>query len=211
MESQRGALNEKLYRDSDHFQQLSFNDVGESYSGLSGKSADDFGSGFPYVPYTNIFSNDVVDENHFEYVEIGNDESQNMVRYGDLLMTLSSETPEEVGVGSVYLGNEENLFLNSFAFGIHIKRDDLIYPPYMAYLVSTRKFRKFILPFAQGSTRYNLQKSDFMKAKYSFPKIERQKEICALLNAYSMKIENETKYLALLIIQKQCLLKQMFI
>ena len=35
VESQRSALNEKLYRDSDHFQQLSFNDVGECYSGLS--------------------------------------------------------------------------------------------------------------------------------------------------------------------------------
>ena len=92
VESLRSALNEMLYRDSDTFQELSFNDVGESYSGLSCKSSDDFGSGYPFIPYTNIFANNVIDENQLEYVQIREDESQNIVCYGDLLMTLSSET-----------------------------------------------------------------------------------------------------------------------
>ena len=132
-----------LYRNSDTFQELSFNDVGECYSGLSGKSSDDFGSGYPFIPYTNIFANDVIDEKQFEYVQIREDESQNIVCYGDLLMTLSSETPEEVGIGSVYLGNVSLLYLNSFAFGIHITRTDLVYPPYLSWLASTKSFRKF--------------------------------------------------------------------
>lgn len=207
----RSALNEMLYRDSETFQELSFNDVGESYSGLSSKSSDDFGSGYPYIPYTNIFANDVIDENQFEYVQIREDESQNIVCYGDLLMTLSSETPEEVGIGSVYLGNESPLYLNSFAFGIHITRTDLVYPPYLSWLASTKSFRKFILPFAQGSTRYNLQKTDFMKAKYRFPTLERQKTIYELLSRYSSKITNEENILEVYLIQKQGLVEQMFI
>lgn len=205
------ALNEMLYRNSDTFQELSFNDVGECYSGLSGKSSDDFGSGYPFIPYTNIFANDVIDEKQFEYVQIREDESQNIVCYGDLLMTLSSETPEEVGIGSVYLGNVSLLYLNSFAFGIHITRTDLVYPPYLSWLASTKSFRKFILPFAQGSTRYNLQKTDFMKAKYRFPTLERQKTIYELLSRYSSKITNEENILELYLIQKQGLVGQMFI
>ena len=211
LKSLRSALSESLYCDCDSLQDVSFNDVGECYSGLSGKSSEDFGSGYPFVPYTNIFANDVIDENQFEYVQIRENEAQNTVHYGDLLMTLSSETPEEVGIGSVYLGSESHLYLNSFAFGIHITRTDLVYPPYLSWLVSTKSFRKFILPFAQGSTRYNLQKTDFMKAKYRFPTLERQKTIYKLLSSYSSKIDNEEKILDLYQFQKQGLLEQMFI
>ena len=207
----RSALSESLYCECDSFQELSFNEVGECYSGLSGKSGEDFGSGYPYIPYTNIFANDVIDENQFEYVQVREDESQNTVHYGDLLMTLSSETPEEVGIGSVYLGSESHLYLNSFAFGIHITRTDLVFPPYLSWIVSTKSFRKFILPFAQGSTRYNLQKTDFMKAKYRFPTLERQKIISKILSSYSLKIANEEKTLDQYKIQKQGLLEQMFI
>ena len=44
---------------------------------------------------------------------IRDNEKQNVVEYGDVLFTLSSETPEEVGIGSVYLGKEK-VYLNSF-------------------------------------------------------------------------------------------------
>ena len=207
----RGALNESLYCCCESYQELSFNDVGVSYSGLSGKSGNDFGSGYPFIPYTNIFTNNIIDEGQLEYVQVREDESQNSVCFGDLLMTLSSETPEEVGIGAVYLGHESPLYLNSFAFGIHITRTDLVYPPYLSWLVSTKSFRKFILPYAQGSTRYNLQKTDFMKAKYRFPTLGRQKAISVLLSGYSSKIENEERVLNKYTALKQGLIEQLFI
>ena len=207
----RGALNESLYCCCESYQELSFNDVGVSYSGLSGKSGNDFGSGYPFIPYTNIFTNNIIDEGQLEYVQVREDESQNSVCFGDLLMTLSSETPEEVGIGAVYLAHESPLYLNSFAFGIHITRTDLVYPPYLSWLVSTKRFRKFILPYAQGSTRYNLQKTDFLKAKYRFPPLGRQKAISVLLSGYSSKIENEERVLNKYTALKQGLIEQLFI
>ena len=207
----RGALNESLYCCCESYQELSFNDVGVSYSGLSGKSGNDFGSGYPFIPYTNIFTNNIIDEGQLEYVQVSEDESQNSVCFGDLLMTLSSETPEEVGIGAVYLGHKSPLYLNSFAFGIHITRTDLVYPPYLSWLVSTKSFRKFILPYAQGSTRYNLQKTDFMKAKYRFPTLGRQKAVSVLLSGYSSKIENEERVLNKYTALKQGLIEQLFI
>lgn len=140
--------------------ETSFADLGVSYSGLSGKTATDFGSGKPFITYLNVYSNNVIEETSYQYVRMGENEKQNIVRYGDVLFTLSSETPEEVGIGSVYLGNQE-VYLNSFCFGVHITNIQKVFSPYLSYYISTTQFRKFIYPFAQGSTRFNLCKADF--------------------------------------------------
>ena len=149
------GLNDFLYTQYGGEVLTSFAELGTSYSGLSGKSAQDFGSGKPFITYLNVYSNNVIKENDFQYVAIKDDEKQNVVKYGDVLLTLSSETPEEVGVGSVYLGKEK-VYLNSFCFGIHITNTEVAFPPYLSYYVSLTAFRKFIYPYAQGSTRFNL-------------------------------------------------------
>ena len=115
------GLNDSLYAQYGSEVLTSFANLGNSYSGLSGKSAQDFGSGKPFITYLNVYSNNVINENDFQYVTIKKGEKQNVVEYGDVLFTLSSETPEEVGIGSVYLGKEK-VYLNSFCFGIHITR-----------------------------------------------------------------------------------------
>lgn len=74
----------------------SFAELGTSYSGLSGKSAHDFGSGKPFITYLNVYSNNVINEKGFQYVTIKDGEKQNVVECGDVLFTLSSETPEGV-------------------------------------------------------------------------------------------------------------------
>ena len=151
-----------------------------------------------------------MNENGFQYVRIGDGEKQNVVKYGDVLFTLSSETPDEVGVGSVYLGKDE-VYLNSFCFGIHIENEQLAYSPYLSYYVSSTPFRKFIYPFAQGSTRFNLCKADFEKARIKMPSLENQKRIYFILDHISSKVETETKLLDLFRLQKQYLIRQMFI
>ena len=189
----------------------SFEELGTSYSGLSGKSGDDFGKGKPYITYLNIYSNSIVNEEQVDYVIIGDNEKQNTLLYGDLLFTLSSETPDEVGIGAVYLGESDKYYLNSFCFGLHMTAASKVYSPYLAYLVSNSIFRKFIYPLAQGSTRFNLHKNDFMKKKFLLPTFENQKEIARTLNALSSKVETERKLLLNYQEQRQYLLGAMFI
>ena len=157
-----------------------------------------------------MYSNNVINEKDFQFVEIKKDEKQNVVEYGDVLFTLSSETPEEVGIGTVYLGNEE-VYLNSFCFGIHITNKQLAYPPYLAYYVSSSSFRKFIYPFAQGSTRFNLCKTDFEKAEITLPALSNQKRFYTILSSITKKIKTEKALLEEYTYQKQYLLRQMFI
>ena len=158
----------------------------------------------------NVYSNNVVNENDYQYVRIGEGEKQNVVQYGDVLFTLSSETPEEVGIGTVYLGHDE-VYLNSFCFGIHIVNEKQAYPPYLSYYVSSTPFRKFIYPFAQGSTRFNLCKADFERASITLPSLDNQKRIYSVLNSITMKISIEKAMLEQYVTQKQHLLRQMFI
>ena len=72
-----------------------FSDLGEAYSGLSGKGGDDFGYGEPFITYMNVYQNTYISEKDYELVQIAPNEKQNSVQYGDALFTLSSETPEE--------------------------------------------------------------------------------------------------------------------
>lgn len=190
---------------------LSFSDFGQSYSGLSGKSAEDFGEGYPFITYMNVYQNQIIDSTDVGLVKINETEQQSVVHYGDILLTLSSETPEEVGMGAVYLGETYPLYLNSFCFGIHITDEAKIYPPFLAYYVSSQSFRKAVYPLAQGSTRFNLQKSDFMKKHFSFPMIEKQRKIYSILKAYSDKLIIEKLIMRLLCKQKCYLLRQLFI
>ena len=204
------GLNDSLYTQHGGEVLTSFANLGTSYSGLSGKSAQDFGSGKPFITYLNVYSNNVINENDFQYVAIKDGEKQNVVEYGDILFTLSSETPEEVGIGSVYLGKEK-VYLNSFCFGIHITNTEVAFPPYLSYYVSLTAFRKFIYPYAQGSTRFNLCKADFEKASIKLPTLENQKRIYSILSHIDNKIITERQMLDLYNSQKQYLLRQMFI
>ena len=205
------AMCDTLIESDQHKVELAFSDFGKSYSGLSGKSAGDFGEGCPYITYMNVYQNQIIDTTNIGLVKINGTEQQSVVHYGDILFTLSSETAEEVGMGAVYLGDTYPLYLNSFCFGIHIIDENKIFPPFLAFYVSTRSFRKVVFPLAQGSTRFNLQKNDFMKKGFSFPTVERQRNIYSALKTYSDKLSVEKSLANLLCKQKNHLLSQLFI
>ena len=57
------GLNDSLYERYGYGIRTSFAELGYSYSGLSGKSAEDFGTGKPFITYLNVYSNNVVNEN----------------------------------------------------------------------------------------------------------------------------------------------------
>ncbi len=82
------GLNNHLYQQYGNEIETSFADLGVSYSGLSGKTATDFGSGKPFITYLNVYSNNVIEETSYQYVRMGENEKQNIVRYGDVLFTL---------------------------------------------------------------------------------------------------------------------------
>ena len=159
---------------SDAWEQRKLEEVGETYTGLSGKSKDDFGHGSgKFITYMNVFSNPVASPNMTEAIEI--DDSQNKVRFGDVLFTTSSETPDEVGMSSVWLENAENTYLNSFCFGYRPTAE--FNPYYLAYMLRSSSMRKKITFLAQGISRYNISKNKMMDIEMPIPSIDEQKKI----------------------------------
>lgn len=159
---------------AEDWEQRKLGEVGKTYSGLSGKTKDDFGHGeAKFVTYMNVFSNSVCLPNMTEAVEI--DDKQNKVLFGDVLFTTSSETPEEVGMSSVWLENAENIYLNSFCFGYRPTKE--FNPYYLAYMLRSPSIREKITFLAQGISRYNISKNKMMDIGIPIPSIVEQKQI----------------------------------
>lgn len=156
--------------------------IGMTYSGLSGKGKNDFGHGdAKYITFLNVLNNVQIDCSRFEKVEIREGENQNKVHKGDLLFNTSSETPEEVAMCAVMGEEFDNLYLNSFCFGFRLVVPD-VDPLFLAYQMRSPYGRSLMSFIAQGATRYNLPKKEFVKTEIIIPKdIEEQRQIASFL------------------------------
>lgn len=195
---------------SEPWKKVKLGDIGDTYNGLSGKNKDDFEYGnAQFIPYTNVFSNERIDTNNLGCVQIKPNEQQNTVKYGDIFFTVSSETPDEVGMASVLLEHLDNTYLNSFCFGYRLNNFSTLNPFFAAYLFRTEHFRNYMSVLAQGSTRFNISKKEVMKLKIDLPTIEEQTAIAEVLTAADREIELAKEKLERLRRQKRGLMQQL--
>ena len=193
---------------TDPWEQRKLGKVGITYSGLHGKTKDDFGHGDAFfVPYTNVFDNPVTDQGRLEHVEV--DSSQAEVKHGDVFFTVSSETPEEVGMSSIWLGNIRNVYLNSFCFGY--RQDGSFDSLYLAYVLRSQSVRKQIELLAQGISRFNISKNKVMNVEVPKPSLGEQRRIGAFLDRLDSLITLHQRKLELLRNIKKSMLDKMFV
>lgn len=153
--------------------------MGSTFTGLSGKNKNDFGHGkAKFVTYMNVFTNSIANLEMTDNIEIDN--KQNEVKYGDAFFTTSSETPDEVGMSSVWLGNKQNIYLNSFCFGFRpsVKINEY----YLAYMLRSDCVRKKITYLAQGISRYNISKNKMMNIEIPLTNYLEQQKIGTLFS-----------------------------
>lgn len=192
------------------WKKIKLGEMGNTYNGLSGKNKDDFEQGnAKFIPYINVFSNEKIDVNNLQCVKINPEDQQNMVKYGDIFFTVSSETPDEVGMASVLLEHLDNTYLNSFCFGYRLKDFSTLSPFFAAYLFRTEHFRHYMNILAQGSTRFNLSKKEVMKLRINIPVIKEQITIYKVLNTADREIELAQQKLDILRQQKRGLMQQL--
>lgn len=186
-------------------------EVGKTYGGLSGKSKENFGIGKPYIQYKQIFDNSKIDILKYELVDIKENENQNKVQFGDVFFTISSETPEEIGMSSVLLDDVQELYLNSFCFGFRVNSLKEVNPYFSRYLFRNDIFREEIIKLAQGSTRYNMSKVQFIKIKIQIPSLSEQIKIANFLSSIDERIHNSQLSIIHLEKWKKGLLQKMFV
>ena len=168
---------------TDPWEQRKLGEMGQTYTGLSGKTKDDFGHGQArFVTYMNVYSNPISNPEMTEPIEI--DPKQNEVEVGDVFFTTSSETPEEVGMSSILLEKRGKTYLNSFCFGF--RPSEKIDRYYLAYMLRSESARAKITLLAQGISRYNISKNKVMEIAVSLPSLDEQK----MIGQYFSQLDN---------------------
>ncbi|WP_073398550.1 restriction endonuclease subunit S [Bacteroides luti] len=196
--------------DFPEWEEKSLGGIGETFNGLSGKTKEDFGLGKPYIQYKQIFDDSKIDISRFGFVDIGDNENQNRVQFGDVFFTISSETPNEIGTASVLLDKVDDLYLNSFCFGYRASSLEILNPYFSRYLFRNELFRNEIVKLAQGSTRYNMSKTQLLRICVSIPSLPEQTKIANFLSAIDEKINHCSKQIERMEEWKKGLLQQMF-
>lgn len=165
------------------WEEKTLGDEGKFYGGLSGKTKEDFETGDAhFVTYMNVYKNAFASQDMMGCVNVGANERQNRVLYGDLLFTQSSETVEEVGLSSVYLHDDEP-YLNSFCMGYRFNSLEDVSPEFIGYCMRSGGVRKSIMLVGQGISRINLGAKRLETVSYRLPSLPEQRKIADLLSA----------------------------
>ena len=191
------------YKDSDiewigeipeHWEVKRLKNIGNLFSGLSGKSGADFSpeaksNTKPFINFTNVANNKYIVSDNFGYVAISEDEKQNLVKKGDLLFLMSSENQEEVGKSSLLNDDFGELYLNSFCKGFRISSME-IYPNFLNYLLNSSTLSKLVSLEGRGFTRINLRMEGIENLPVFYPRYEEQTAIANYLDHKTTQIDS---------------------
>ena len=155
--------------------------------GLSAKATKE-NVGIPMLRMNNIYRSFLVTED-LKYIPNSDGISNYFLKKGDLLFNGSSETPEEVGMCSVLLKEFPELYLNSFCFGFRLKKELKNDALFLSYYFRSKQGRKLFYSLAQGATRYNLSKSNFLQLEIHLPEPDEQKAIAVIFSDMDSEIE----------------------
>ena len=162
-------------------------------SGLS-KPASEFGSGFPFVTFKDVFDNYFLPETLGSLVRSSEMERELCdVRRGDVFLTRTSETQEELGMSSVALRDYNGATFNGFTKRLRPKNPQQIVPEYVAYYLRGPRFRSEISAFSSLSTRASLNNDMLGRLRIVLPEPKIQEEIGYTLRSLDDKIEQNRR------------------
>ena len=180
----------------EHWDEYRMKDLGFLYSGLSGKAGDDFNqdeneneNNCDFIPFTNIFNNDIINPEMMGKVVVFDNEKQNKVKRNDLFFLMSSEDYDGLGKSSLLNVDLKNTYLNSFCKGFRITRKKVL-PAFLNYQLQSDTFRKIMQIEGKGFTRMNLKMEKVNDFTIFIPNsIEEQATIVKYLNERNAQID----------------------
>ncbi len=183
----------------------------ERNSGLS-KPADQFGFGYPFLSYADIFHNYFAPDVLTTLVNSNEkDREKCSVRRGDVFLTRTSETTDELGMSCVALKDYPNATFNGFAKRLRPITDEIV-PEYAAYYFRSSYFRAQCMSMASLITRASLNDEMISRLKIRYPKSkDAQAEIGKVLMNYDNLIEVNNKRIKVLEQMAENLYKEWFV
>ena len=182
----------------------------EVHNGLS-KGRQFFGSGYPFLTFSTVFNNWFLPETLDSLVQSSNKEREACsIKRGDVFITRTSETMDELGMSSVALKDYPNATYNGFTKRLRPTTDDVI-PEYIGYYLRSKKFRGKFMAFSSMTTRASLANDDLLSMEVEIPEKSIQQHIASILSRYDSLIENYQKQIKLLEEAAQRLYKEWFV
>ena len=179
-------------------------------NGLS-KGGSFFGSGFPFISFSTVFNNFFVPEEINDFVQSTLKEQVTYsIKKGDILITRTSETIDELGMSCVALKDYPTATFNGFCKRLR-PLTDKIYPHFIGYYLRTPYFRSNFTKVASLITRASLRNEDLLGFSIELPPIYKQKKIAEILYSYDNLIENNNKRIKLLEQMAENLYKEWFV
>ncbi len=162
-------------------------------SGLS-KPASEFGSGFPFVTFKDVLDNYFLPETLGSLVRSSDSERELCnVRRGDVFLTRTSETQEDLGMSSVALRDYEEATFNGFTKRLRPRDPRAIVPEYAAYYLRSPRFRGEMSAFSTLSTRASLNNDMLSRIQIVLPDVKTQEAIGFTLRSLDDKIEQNRR------------------
>lgn len=161
----------------------------EFRSGLS-KSRTEFGTGHPFLSFKDVFYNIFVPDELTELVNSTDRERESCsIIRGDVFLTRTSETLEELGMSCVALRDYESATFNGFTKRLRPKSASAIVPEYAGYFFRSPKFRRSVTAMSSMSTRASLNNEMLARLTITVPSKEEQVAIGCALKSLDDKIE----------------------
>ena len=189
---------------------MSLGELYEVHNGLS-KGGKFFGNGFPFLTFSTVFNNFFIPDEITDYVQSTEKEQEKYsIHRGDVFVTRTSETSDELGMSCVALKDYPTATFNGFTKRMR-PITTKVFPDYIGYYMRTSSFRGEFMAFSTMTTRASLKNEDLLNIKINLPPLEVQKAIASKLSVYDKLIKNNQKQIKLLEEAAQRVYKEWFV
>lgn len=192
------------------WEKVKLGELYEVHNGLS-KAGKFFGEGYPFLTFSTVFNNYFIPNQITDLVQSTKKEQDSYsIRRGDVFVTRTSETSDELGMSCVALKDYPMATYNGFTKRMR-PITNRVFPEYIGYYMRLPSFRGEFRAFSTMTTRASLRNEDLLGLEVDIPPIEIQKQIAGILSAYDDLIENNQKQIKLLEEAAQRLYKEWFV
>ena len=192
------------------WEKVKLGELYEVHNGLS-KAGKFFGEGNPFLTFSTVFNNYFIPKQITDLVQSTEKEQESYsIRRGDVFVTRTSETSDELGMSCVALKNYPMATYNGFTKRMR-PITNRVFPEYIGYYMRLPSFRGEFRAFSTMTTRASLRNEDLLRLEVELPPIEIQKQIAEILTTYDDLIENNQKQIKLLEEAAQRLYKEWFV
>lgn len=188
-------------------------DIYEVHNGLS-KGGKFFGSGYPFLSFSTVFNKWFLPAELSNLVQSTEKEQESFsIKKGDVFITRTSETAEELGMSCVALKDYPNATYNGFCKRMRQYNSNIeVDPKYVGYYLRNPNFRLRFQAFSGSmSTRASLTNEALLGLPINLPPLPTQQKIAQILTSLDDKIELNNKINANLEQQAQALFKSWFV